>query len=41
MFVAHVSLAMELLVLVPFMKFAHVIYRPIALFFQSLASTTV
>ena len=37
MFVAHVSLAMELLLLLPFMKFAHVIYRPVALFFQSLA----
>ena len=38
MFVAHVSLAMELLVLLPFMKFAHVIYRPVALFFHALAS---
>ena len=38
MFVAHISLAMELLVLVPFMKFTHVNYRPVALFFQSLAS---
>jgi len=38
MFIAHVSIAMELLLLLPFMKFAHVIYRPVALFFQSLAS---
>ncbi len=36
-FVAHVTLALELLILVPFMKFAHVLYRPLALFFHSLA----
>ncbi len=37
MFLFHVSAAMELLVLLPFMKFAHAIYRPVALFFLSLA----
>ncbi len=36
-FVAHVTLALELLVLLPVMKFAHVVYRPLALFFHSLA----
>jgi len=33
----HVAVAMELMVLLPFTKFAHVIYRPVALFFLSLA----
>jgi len=33
----HVAVAMELLVLLPFTKFAHVIYRPVALFFLSVA----
>jgi hypothetical protein len=28
---------MELLLFVPFTKFAHVIYRPVALFFYSLS----
>jgi len=36
---AHISLALELLFLLPFTKFAHVIYRPVALFFHSLAAT--
>lgn len=36
-FVVHVAIAMELLVLLPFRKFAHVMYRPIALFFYGLA----
>jgi ferredoxin len=34
----HVAVAMELLLLLPFTKFAHVIYRPVALFFHSLAA---
>ncbi len=38
-FLFHVSVAMELLLLLPFLKFAHVVYRPVALFFQSLATT--
>lgn len=36
-FVLHVAIAMDLLVLFPFSKFAHVMYRPIALFFHELA----
>lgn len=36
-FVFHVSASMELILLAPFMKFAHVIYRPVALFFHALA----
>lgn len=36
-FLVHVAIAMELLLFVPFTKFAHVIYRPVALFFYSLA----
>jgi ferredoxin len=34
----HVAVAMELLVLLPFTKFAHVVYRPVALFFLALAA---
>lgn len=34
----HVSVAMDLLLLLPFMKFAHAIYRPVALFFLALAA---
>ena len=30
-FVLHVTLAVELLLLLPFSKFAHVVYRPVAL----------
>ena len=37
-FIGHVAAAMDLLVLLPFTKFAHVMYRPIALFFYSLKS---
>ncbi len=37
-FLFHVSVALDLLVLLPFMKFAHALYRPVALFFHSLAS---
>ncbi len=36
-FLIHVAIAMELLLFVPFTKFAHVMYRPIALFFYGLA----
>lgn len=36
-FIAHVALALDLLVLLPFGKFAHVVYRPVALFFHALA----
>lgn len=36
-FIAHIAIAMDLLLLVPFTKFAHVMYRPIALFFYGLA----
>ena len=38
-FLFHVALAMELVLLAPFTKFAHVVYRPIALFFLALASS--
>jgi len=36
-FLFHVSVAMELVFLAPFMKFAHAAYRPAALFFIVLA----
>jgi ferredoxin len=36
-FLFHVSVAMELLLLLPFIKFAHALYRPVALFFLALA----
>jgi hypothetical protein len=32
---------MELLLLLPFTKFAHAVYRPVALFFYSLAGQKV
>ena len=35
-FLFHVAVAMELVLLAPFMKLAHVIYRPVALFFFAL-----
>jgi hypothetical protein len=35
-FLFHVAVAMELVLLAPFMKFAHAIYRPVALFFYAL-----
>jgi ferredoxin/nitrate reductase gamma subunit len=38
-FLFHVAVAMELVILAPFMKRAHAIYRPVALFFLSLAQT--
>lgn len=37
MFLFHVAVAIELVLLAPFMKFAHAIYRPLALFFLALA----
>ena len=37
MFLFHVAIAMELVLLAPFMKFAHAVYRPVALFFLALA----
>jgi hypothetical protein len=36
-FLLHVALAMELVLLAPFMKIAHAVYRPVALFFVGLA----
>jgi ferredoxin/nitrate reductase gamma subunit len=33
-FVVHVVLALELLILMPFTKFAHAVYRPVAIWFQ-------
>jgi ferredoxin len=36
-FLFHVAVAMELVLLAPFMKLAHVLYRPVALFFYALA----
>ncbi|MFI5254419.1 MAG: 4Fe-4S dicluster domain-containing protein [Candidatus Limnocylindrales bacterium] len=38
-FLFHVAVAMELVLLAPFMKFAHAVYRPVALFFLALAQT--
>jgi ferredoxin/nitrate reductase gamma subunit len=40
-FLFHVSVAMELVLLAPFMKFAHAVYRPVALFFLSRAADRV
>lgn len=40
MFLFHVAVAMELVLLAPFMKLAHVIYRPVALFFYALKRTS-
>ena len=36
-FLVHVAVALELVLLAPFMKLAHAIYRPVALFFVGLA----
>jgi hypothetical protein len=36
-FLVHVAVAFELLLLAPFMKLAHAVYRPVALFFVALA----
>jgi nitrate reductase gamma subunit/ferredoxin len=38
-FLLHVAVAMELVLLAPFMKLAHAVYRPVALFFVALATT--
>jgi ferredoxin len=38
-FLFHVAVAMELVLLAPFMKFAHAVYRPVALFFVAFAQT--
>ena len=38
-FLFHVAVAMELVLLAPFMKLAHVVYRPVGLFFVALART--
>ncbi len=35
-FLFHVAVAMELVILAPFVKLAHAVYRPLALFFQAL-----
>jgi nitrate reductase gamma subunit len=39
-FLFHVAVAMELVLLAPFMKLAHAVYRPVALFFVALADPT-
>ncbi len=38
-FLVHVAVALELVLLAPFMKLAHAVYRPVALFFLALAQT--
>ncbi len=38
-FLVHVAVALELVLLAPFMKLAHAVYRPVALFFVALAET--
>ncbi len=40
-FLFHVAVAMELVLLAPFMKLAHAVYRPVALFFLALARRPV
>jgi ferredoxin len=40
-FLFHVAIAMELVLLAPFMKLAHAVYRPVALFFLALAASPV
>ncbi|MCE1175284.1 MAG: hypothetical protein LWW77_11860, partial [Propionibacteriales bacterium] len=37
LFLVHVAIAMELVLFMPFTKFAHVMYRPVALFFYALS----
>jgi hypothetical protein len=39
MFLFHVAVAMELVLLAPFTKLAHAVYRPVALFFVAFART--
>ena len=36
-FLVHIAIALELLLFLPFTKFAHAMYRPVSLFFYSLA----
>ena len=38
-FLVHVAVAMELVLLAPFMKLAHAVYRPVAMFFLALATS--
>ena len=38
-FLFHVAVALELVLLAPFMKFAHAVYRPVALIFLALAQS--
>jgi ferredoxin len=40
-FLVHVAVALELVLLAPFMKLAHAVYRPVALFFLALAREPV
>ena len=40
-FLLHVAVAMELMLMLPFTKFAHAMYRPVALFFYALARDRV
>jgi nitrate reductase gamma subunit len=37
-FLVHVAVAMELVLLAPFIKLAHAVYRPVAMFFLALAT---
>ena len=37
-FLVHVAVALDLVLLAPFMKLAHAVYRPVALFFVALAT---
>jgi nitrate reductase gamma subunit/ferredoxin len=39
-FLVHVAVAMELVLLAPFMKLAHAVYRPVALFFVAFAASS-
>jgi len=39
-FLVHVAVALELMLLAPFMKLAHAVYRPVALFFVALAQSS-
>ncbi len=39
LFLFHVAVAMELVLLAPFTKFAHAVYRPVSLFFGSLVKS--
>jgi nitrate reductase gamma subunit/ferredoxin len=40
-FLVHVAVAIELVLLLPFTKLAHAIYRPVALFFHALAGSRI